>query len=281
MNLIHDTSTEIEKQAFFNAHPPRFYKYRVWTDDFHKKVLTDSELFFSSPMRFNDPYDCGLPFKQHPENSDPLVIKETLERTVVNSHPHLANKPLELEEKCAKQLMLIQQNPESWFEEAWGYKPEELNKRFGILSLTPHPDNYLMWSHYSNSHKGFCVEFDTRKLIESVAGHFQKVSYSDEIPFFSIRESLVEDLLAKLIYLKSDIWHYEDEYRISRIHNSDVAVNFDPEALTGIYFGCKTSMEHIAEIVEIVRHRYPNAKFFKCELNKEYFRLDIEEMRMF
>lgn len=30
---------------------------------------------------------------------------------------------------------------------------------YGILSVTKHPDSFDMWSHYSNGHKGFVIEF--------------------------------------------------------------------------------------------------------------------------
>jgi hypothetical protein len=32
-------------------------------------------------------------------------------------------------------------------------------KRMGVLSLSEINDNILMWSHYSESHTGFCIEF--------------------------------------------------------------------------------------------------------------------------
>ncbi|HTM91461.1 MAG TPA: DUF2971 domain-containing protein [Flavisolibacter sp.] len=279
--VIHETSSPKEKEAFFSSNPAKLFKYRFWDDSFHKRVLTENELFFSSPKRFNDPYDCGLPFNQHPENSDPIIIKEKVEGSAPRQFPHLINNPQALEEKCARQVLLIQQNPESWFEMNWGYKPEDLSKLFGVLSLTPHPDNYLMWSHYSNSHKGFCVEFDTRKLVESVAGHFRKVDYTDEIPFFSIKDTLEDELITKLVYTKSKTWSYEDEYRLSRIHRSDQAIKFDPEALTAVYFGCKTPYEHQIQIIDVVNKKYPWAKFYKMDLCKENFRLTGGHMKLF
>lgn len=273
MTIIHETSTPEEKEAFFANNPPKLYKYRFWDDKFHKKLLTDSELFFSSPKRFNDPYDCGLPFRQHPENSDPIIIKQKVESSAPGMFPSIAHDKQAIEEKCARQVLLIQQNPESWFEMNWGYRPEELSRVFGVLSLTPHPDNYLMWSHYANSHTGFCVEFDTRLLVESVAGHFQKVGYSDDIPFFSIRDTLEDELLGKLIYTKSKIWEYEDEYRLSRIHKPDTPIKFNPEALSAIYFGTKTPFEHQVEMIDIAKKLYPKVEFKKMDLDKETFKL--------
>ncbi len=276
--LVHETSTEQEKLDFFKINPLTLCKYRIWSDAFHKRVITHSELFFSSPKRFNDPYDCGLPFRQHPENSDPLVIKFMVERSVLNIFPELKDDKNALEEKCVKQLFLIQQNPESWFEMNWGLKPENLNEIFGVLSLTPHTNNYLMWSHYSDSHKGFCIEFDTRKLVESIAGHFQQVKYEKEIPFISIRDSVENELLSKLIYTKSCIWRYEDEFRLSRIHKSDFAVAFDPESVVSIHFGYNMKYEEQIEIIELVKVKYPKARFYKMELDKETFKLNPGEI---
>ena len=279
--LVHETSTEQEKLDFFEHNPPTLCKYRVWSDGFHKRLITHNELFFSSPKRFNDPYDCGLPFRQHINNSDPVVIKYMVEKSALNKFPDLKNDKNAFEEKCAKQLFLIQQNPESWFEMNWGLKPENLNEIFGVLSLTPHSNNYLMWSHYSDSHKGFCVEFDTRKLVESIAGHFQQVRYENEIPFISITDTLENELLAKLIYTKSSIWKYEDEYRLSRIHKSDFAVSFDPESLISIHFGYNMNYEEQIEIIELVKVKYPKAKFYKMELDKETFKLNPGEIKIF
>ena len=30
---------------------------------------------------------------------------------------------------------------------------------FGAFSMSQLKDNILMWSHYANQHKGFCIEF--------------------------------------------------------------------------------------------------------------------------
>jgi Protein of unknown function (DUF2971) len=278
--LVHEISTEQEKLDFFKINPPTLCKYRIWNDDFHKRVITHNELFFSSPKRFNDPYDCGLPFRQHPNNSDPIVIKLMVERSALNKFPKLENDKEAFEEKCAKQLFLILQNPESWFEMNWGLKPENLNEIFGVLSLTPDINNYLMWSHYSDSHKGFCIEFDTRKLVESIAGHFQQVHYEKEIPFISITDTLENELLTKLIYTKSSIWEYENEFRLSRIHKSDFAVAFDPESVASIHFGYSMKYEDQIEIIELVKVKYPKAKFYKMELDKETFKLNSGEIKI-
>ena len=41
----------------------------------------------------------------------------------------------------------------------------EMNNRFGVLSLTRNPTNLLMWSHYANEHKGVVIGIDTSNVI--------------------------------------------------------------------------------------------------------------------
>ena len=44
-------------------------------------------------------------------------------------------------------------------------KPLEMRKTVGIYSLSRTPYDELMWSHYGESHEGFCIEYDLERLI--------------------------------------------------------------------------------------------------------------------
>ena len=37
--------------------------------------------------------------------------------------------------------------------------------KFGIFSLSKTYRDELLWSHYANSHKGFCIEYDLKQLL--------------------------------------------------------------------------------------------------------------------
>ena len=51
----------IEDNPFITAEhfPPKLYKYRDWDNKNHRKIL-NGELYFSSPLNFNDPFDCNI-----------------------------------------------------------------------------------------------------------------------------------------------------------------------------------------------------------------------------
>ena len=51
-------NTDSEQQK---PHPKILYKYRDWNDEFSKRSIENLEVFFPSPRRFNDPFDCAIP----------------------------------------------------------------------------------------------------------------------------------------------------------------------------------------------------------------------------
>jgi len=41
-----------------------------------------------------------------------------------------------------------------------------MSKKIGIFSLSKKYDDELLWAHYANSHKGFCIEYDLEILLK-------------------------------------------------------------------------------------------------------------------
>ncbi len=73
----------------------------------------------------------------------------------------------------------------------------------GVFSLSTSssglPDNELMWAHYANSHKGFCIEYDIEKLYDSEklpfnVNKFDSITYSDTPPTVTFED--IKDLNA-------------------------------------------------------------------------------------
>ena len=50
------------------------YKYRDWSNSDHRHLLTDGELFLSSPKDFNDPFDCRISHDFSLLNTDEKII---------------------------------------------------------------------------------------------------------------------------------------------------------------------------------------------------------------
>ena len=104
-----------------------------------------------------------------------------------------------------------------------------------VFSMSEAYDNELMWAHYANSNKGFCIEYDFNKAPNLEAEIWRKlisiykVIYKDEQEEFSFMrildyvmkgqtdqeeyKSISYDMMQKLITKKA-FWSYEKEWRI-------------------------------------------------------------------
>lgn len=131
----------------------------------------------------------------------------------------------------------------------------EMNKvldGFLFYCVTENPVNNLMWSHYANSHNGFCIEWDKNEI------NADKVTYKNTLPTLHIIEYIesiwglcsTTELAIKsweALRVKLNEWEYEKEYRV-RLSNEakhlirydceDFAlVEFQPEWIKSIIFG--------------------------------------------
>lgn len=114
------------------------------------------------------------------------------------------------------------------------------------------PDDVLMFSHYADNHRGFSVGFDTRKLIRSITSlnrplkaDIRPVWYFPTMPRLSLKTQP-----ALCATCKSDIWRYENEFRVFITNGSAIAPSsaftFDRNAIVEIICGCKASDDTIA-----------------------------------
>ncbi len=254
------------------------YKYRTWTDVFHKRILTESELFFASANQFNDPFDAALPYKYRKSDLTPANIYLKLRELGTREWPLLSDS--ELEQRCYELQMSGDFESDSYWQKMFPSFKKLVNEYFGILSLTTHRDNLLMWSHYADSHKGFCVGLDLeilfRNLIHQKKFFLDTVKYisSDylpEIPLFADHVAAVRTLITT----KSSQWSYENEFRIIKIEGSREVIKMPVEAVAEIIIGCNMPSKEKDEVYRLAKSNFPTAQIFETAISSEKFTLDF------
>lgn len=120
---------------------------------------------------------------------------------------------------------------------------QNLFQNTAVLSLSRTYDNLLMWSHYANSHYGFCFGFDNDKILESVNKDLDKlkepffehgdVLYSSSMP--KVTTSLANTTAKDVIFNKSTGWAYEQEYRY--VVSSKRKIKLVSDSLKEVYVG--------------------------------------------
>jgi hypothetical protein len=257
--------------------PETVYKYRDWNNNFHKKVITRRELFLASPALFNDPFDCKLPIAYWKLGVDTQLAREYFPQMVERHKPHLSKGEKEkevarlIDEGRFKDMEYLEVMEKNFF--------EELNSKIGLVSLTAYRDNILMWSHYSNSHKGFCIGFKSKILFNN-PDHFGRggqVIYKKEFPIILPTEDFGQQIV-KQTYIKSDIWAYEKEYRLSKFNGANKTIVFPEDSVSEIILGCSISDSDRNAIINVSKCNFPKANIIQVREIKNTFKIGFEQI---
>ncbi|HDL01400.1 MAG TPA: hypothetical protein ENH23_04125 [candidate division Zixibacteria bacterium] len=77
--------------------PKTLYKYRTWKNedgkhDYNKDVIIKDEIYFASPIHFNDPFDCKIHMKSELESNE--YIRNVITNIIIEEQPNLNHQDL-------------------------------------------------------------------------------------------------------------------------------------------------------------------------------------------
>lgn len=170
--------------------------------------------------------------------------------------------------------------------------------RMGILCLTEHPDNHLMWSHYADSHRGIVLEFDAahpffdqRTFAEDEFRCLKRVTYAEARPSVTLFDPIADPALVlanvaqESFYTKGLHWEYEAEWRMVRpleeAEDTRLSLfSFPPAALTGVILGSHATTatkERCAMALEM--DGMAHVAMWKAYLTPTDYRVRVEKLR--
>lgn len=306
------------------------YKY---FHDGRTDVLENGMIRYTQPKEFNDPFEA-LPYikavaddKAIHESAEKMwdkddIFYETLEKRL-SENPQIQSLPQQHQKllrtlaarKMEQLIPRFKPFAKNLFTNSMSLKgpPKKImhqtivgaiNDAIGILCLTETHENLLMWSHYSNSHKGFVVGFDRRheyfnqtKEKIGLAGFVKKVRYTDERPevtFFDSNLSKEENLdnwVRNFIWVKSEEWKYEDEWRmVNTLRDADSKIeingtkiflfNFPLDTISSIYLGCKMETEVKKKIISLVSDisLMENVEIYESQIHERKYKLTFNKI---
>ena len=259
--------------------PSRLYKYRCWSDAHHRRMLTDNAVWFSSARGFNDPFDCRIPLNPGPISDE--KAKERIEVHMREDNPTVSRGEIEIE---IKRLMAIRpwRNPANLKRVIDMHQESKFAQGFFTVSSTR--TSILMWSHYSDAHKGFCVGFDTVKMRSFFRALFDgdgtlvdllKVDYQDEYPDISFYGVDELEAFYKPLVTKSSKWKYEEEFRFHLMDKANIQFALDNGIIVEVIFGCEMQEGHKSEIKDVLREKGGMIELFEARMKEKSFGLDF------
>jgi len=254
--------------------PSSLFKYQSLTSSHTIENLQKRQIWFSKAEKLNDPFDCAAPYLidlDATEDEWQSAYKQLLRITRDGRSP-VINEEMKtryfsegkLNQKFRDDyhkivFTLIDRNPRTY-------------EKIGVVCLAEQPDNILMWSHYSNGHRGICLEFDTNYLGET--SRFHRVQYKKSYPIVKVVSLLSKTLLHPTPFVTKSIqWKYEKEWRLLS-EQGDTGVQYHIKALKAIYFGCAISNHDIEKIIALPAKSAP--RLYKMKRSEREFKLEIE-----
>jgi hypothetical protein len=269
-----------------NEIPTIVYKYRNWSDRYNKSVLLRNEIFMASAIEFNDPFDCRIP-----QNFSLLNVQEKdqyLTDQLIRLYPSVSKRNIDLEKKI-HEIEKRFADTETYQVEHDKIEFEYFDKYFGVLSLSARWNSVLMWSHYADKHKGYCIGFYEERLRNSLfptAVGTGIVKYQDNFPEIKpkvfkypndpeiIHRRFTETLT------KSLDWTYEEEYRMfinyfPTIPNTeDRIVHFKDDIISEVIIGMNMNEPSKEEIINTCKSR----KIPVYQAQKDKFKFEISKI---
>jgi len=291
--LLHGdlSSATIIKNENFNH---RLFKFRCFDEKRYWVDWIKGTIFINSPKMFNDPFDCLINIS--PETRKQMLSEATvkfLEQKVKLSkidynRLNFADDVLEascvvLEQhgiKVDRELLNKNLRSVNFFEKH--YDPF-LRDKLKVSCFSETNDSILMWSHYTNHHQGFCIEYDFSND-EDVVNLLFPVSYNIKRYMMTPQDLNSNKWFIPTVLCKSPEWAYEQEWRYINALNPDSfdvhpaenkpAILLAPNSIKAIFLGAEFIKYHGDYLVEIKRLTQAlNIELYEMHFHDQEYRL--------
>lgn len=170
---------------------------------------------------------------------------------------------------------------------------ESVKQMVSILCLSVSKDNLLLWAHYSDEHKGICLEFEIDQsqgndpFFDAEAKR-DFVNYEADMYEIDITINPSED---DKIHLTNEMfnafctkhtdWEYEEEYRYAKpdfeFKKTGMPVEFPPECLKTIILGSKCTQSFLIEaLVDKYNSKHDvNVKVKQASISPTAYKVEI------
>lgn len=281
--------------------PSKLYKYRTF-NAYSMDALKKCALFMSKAAELNDPFECAVSIVSDEYFFESLrrgickayqekqIFNETEIKFLLSATRHDFFDFIESRSDLLKvKKGLLEEFTNSIIEDSQSSINQKVSQanlnNILICALSESNDNPIMWSHYANEHKGFCIEYNFANF--TPAPHqswymLNPVIYKNLIPDFSqyyFNHKNFNNLIATYAaMIKAEGWEYEEEWRLilpwGEINEKGMLI--DAPKPTAIYVGCKATESDILSLKEIIKGK--NIPIYQMKRQKNSFLLYPEKI---
>lgn len=274
----------------------KLYKFRQ-VDTYSLSGLSNSTLWFSDLSDFNDPFEGQYILEEKLKYTTMKKLKKDITSDSIAKIPEderlKAFEEIGVTDGGANVDALIRKRMKHGFEKSL-LGTIRKSKAVCLSKSTPQHEpllQRLMWSHYSNGLRGFCMVLDSDAMqqyflkekygVRQIEIKYQDTpltisldEYVNSMKSFGDSENDFIQRTTNTIGTKSTEWAYENEYRFLSLGEGN-AQKYPPEALLEIVIGEKMPKDQQKLVVDTARSANPNVVIKLAQLKKDSYQLEI------
>lgn len=203
--------------------PGQIYKYGNFDSKYWENLIFKGEIYLSQASSFNDPFDCLLYCDVDKVCKSPKFIK-----IMIAQYPSIKKSDIINNVEEIKQFL-----------------SEKFQDDMRVTCFSEVWKSILMWSHYADCHKGFCIEYDTvglsktkRRLLFPVLYQEEQIDITENIQNFTSSAGLIT-MVSKALE-----WEYEREWRMISIRKDRQERFYFRKEIRSVILGLRCSKEN-------------------------------------
>lgn len=256
---------------------PTLYKYLPLGGEGRPRVerlLTRGELYWARRSQLNDPFECRARFSLNGNEQE--YRRYVLDRLST----HWPDKNQADVPRIVADLLRKRDSEQERGKLELQFREgilSSIDRGLGILSLTDHPDDSLMWSHYADKHSGVCVGFHSNDIPSFVCTAW-RVVYMDCPPLVEFVKAPERRFYHEILLSKSKAWVYEREWR-DLDQSTGPGVRLIPrELICDVVLGALISPTNEKLVRDWASGLRPGVRMRKMALNDEDYGMTLQEL---
>ncbi|WP_394201967.1 DUF2971 domain-containing protein [Shewanella waksmanii] len=269
------------------------YKFRSMNIN-SLSTLANNTIWFSSKEKLNDPFEGIVKINEPHSQTDKVskylefgkkIVQKKSGLSTEQSHDVVNSRYLENPNDFLNFVDTCLSN----YKSDLSAQAESLGV-FSTASDIPNDpriqvSNMLLWAHYADEFKGFCVKYDLDilkkslvKLNPDVNFAWTAVNYVNEPHTINLLDDVNKSALEyfKSIQCKHEQWSYECEIRF--VATKTGIMSFSPEAIKAVYIGEKMSQDQQALLIGVIKYNLPKADIYKVSTNKDQYEIVTQKI---
>jgi hypothetical protein len=241
-----------------------------------KDILVNRRIRCSNPKYFNDPWDCKPCV--HPDLLDDSEMRRIMAMSLIDTQKGGPKGDITDLRLLHDPAFLRRIAPA--FND---FMARFITERWGIVCLSAAACSTLMWSHYSDNHKGICLEFRVKGTFFGAA---VKIIYRAEYPKMIIGGNFGQMMLT----VKAKDWEKEEEYRLACPLSEEVTESKESpllmkdgfleigDLLHAVIMGCEVGEEEERIIKELLEEHGQHVRLKRAVRVPHKYTLTLEDV---